>query len=506
MTYRQLPGPNSAQTALGALAEGVVVQRASGEIVSCNPAAERILGLTREQLSGRTSTDPCWRAIHEDGSPFPGETHPAMATLATGRAMRGVVMGIHRPDGSLRWISVNAEPIGPPDAPVSGVLTTFVDITGWKQAQRQLVENEQRFRQVFENSGEAIFLTDPADPGTTLAVNPAACRMLGWSEEELLRMGRAAGVDVTDPRLPAALAERERAGVFRGELRSVRSDGTVFPVEVVSTLYTEPSGARRSSTLIRDLSAIKEVEERVRRLNAELEGKVEERTTRLRREVAARERGEARLRQLSARLMQAQDAEQRRIARELHDVTGQDLAALGILLGRLARLDETGSGLARELLAESRLLARKCDEEVRTLSYRLRPPLLEEMGLEPALRQYAGELERVHGVPVSIEASGLPELDPARALPLFMVAREALLNAARHSGSPSVTVRLTHDGRRVRLEVADRGRGIQAPRQRGDLLGGLGILGMQERMTAAGGKLRIVTGPSGTTVVATVPG
>src|SRR5512140_3463141 len=100
-----------ASAALAALSEGVVMQLAGGEIVACNPAAERILGLTRDQLAGRTSMDPAWRAVHEDGSPFPGETHPAMVTLRTGEPARDVVMGVRRPDGELRWISINSEPI-----------------------------------------------------------------------------------------------------------------------------------------------------------------------------------------------------------------------------------------------------------------------------------------------------------------------------------------------------------------------------------------------------------
>ncbi|MBK9966725.1 MAG: PAS domain S-box protein [Holophagales bacterium] len=97
-------GENYAVAAFEALPEGVVLHLASGEIVICNPAAERILGLTRSQMAGRTSLDPSWQAIREDGSPFPGETHPAMVTLRTGEPLRDVVMGsasrTERPAGS----------------------------------------------------------------------------------------------------------------------------------------------------------------------------------------------------------------------------------------------------------------------------------------------------------------------------------------------------------------------------------------------------------------------
>ena len=89
------------------MAEGVVFQGADGTIYTCNRSAEKILGLTINQMAGRTSLDPRWYAIHEDGSPFPGETHPAMASLRTGETFHNVIMGVHKPDGTLTWISMD---------------------------------------------------------------------------------------------------------------------------------------------------------------------------------------------------------------------------------------------------------------------------------------------------------------------------------------------------------------------------------------------------------------
>ncbi|HVW24461.1 MAG TPA: ATP-binding protein [Polyangiaceae bacterium] len=115
---------------LGAMAEGVVVQTRSGEIVTSNPAAEALLGLTHDQLIGRSSLDPRWRAVHEDGSPFPGETHPAMETLRTGKAHTGVIMGVHKPSGEKSWLSVSSQPFGDTDASLPpGVVCTFRDVT-----------------------------------------------------------------------------------------------------------------------------------------------------------------------------------------------------------------------------------------------------------------------------------------------------------------------------------------------------------------------------------------
>lgn len=113
-----------------AMAEGVVVQDHSGTILACNSSAERILGLSADQMRGRTSMDPRWRSVHEDGSPFPGDTHPAMVTLSTGRPTSGVIMGVHRPDGSLVWILINSRPLQDADpGPATTAVTTFADIT-----------------------------------------------------------------------------------------------------------------------------------------------------------------------------------------------------------------------------------------------------------------------------------------------------------------------------------------------------------------------------------------
>jgi PAS domain S-box-containing protein len=129
------PGVEYAVAALEAMAEGVVVLLAGGEIVSCNPAAEAILGLTRDQMTGRNALDPRWQAIHEDGSPFPGETHPVMVTLRTGERFRAVQTGVHRPDGTLRWISISSEPIPGPDGRPAAVVATFVDVTESRRAE-----------------------------------------------------------------------------------------------------------------------------------------------------------------------------------------------------------------------------------------------------------------------------------------------------------------------------------------------------------------------------------
>lgn len=122
----------------GAVAEGVVVKDAAGRMVSCNAAAENILGLTAAQIVGSTPMHPQWRTIHEDGSHFPAHEHPSMKALETGRPVRDVVMGVYRPDGSLRWIVVNCVPLKDGAGRVQMVVSSFADVTARKALEERL--------------------------------------------------------------------------------------------------------------------------------------------------------------------------------------------------------------------------------------------------------------------------------------------------------------------------------------------------------------------------------
>lgn len=149
------------ETAIHAMNEGVVIQDSEGAIVMANSAAERILGMTIDQMMGRTSMDPSWRAIREDGSDFPGDEHPAMVALSTGDPKHGVIMGVEGGHEARRWIRINSNPFFESDSSTpSHVVSTFEDITENLNRARQIEENEARLQLALELGNAASWEVD----------------------------------------------------------------------------------------------------------------------------------------------------------------------------------------------------------------------------------------------------------------------------------------------------------------------------------------------------------
>lgn len=250
------------------MSEGLVVQDAQGTIYECNAAAEKILGLTRDQMMGVTSMDPLWRAVYPDGRPFPGEQHPAMVALRTGQSVRGVEMGIDTSGQGRRWISINAEPLRDSSGNVVLVAATFVDITARKTAESALQTREQRFRTYTEQATDAVFVHDFS--GRFSYVNQQACTSLGYTRDELLTMSV---VDLeTQFDLPGAQAawSRIRPGFpFNLEGRHRRKDRTTFPVEVQFGCF-ERDGHRNFIGHVRDITARKQAEAELREMHERL--------------------------------------------------------------------------------------------------------------------------------------------------------------------------------------------------------------------------------------------
>lgn len=225
-------------------------------------------------------------------------------------------------------------------------------------------------------------------------------------------------------------------------------------------------------------------------------------------DVTDRIRSERELMQLTVRLFDIQDQERRRIARELHDGTAQNLFAISINLQKLFQLS-SGNEEMQRLVVECQSLDEQSLREIRTLSYLLHPPLLDQAGLVSALQWYVEGFTKRSGIYVEVFAEPIGRLQSEVEMALFRVVQEALANVRRHSESETASIRLARKDGEVVLQIKDQGKGLAFADGSPDTIGafalGVGIPGMKQRLRQLGGTLDITSNNGGTTVSAVVP-
>ena len=234
--------------------------------------------------------------------------------------------------------------------------------------------------------------------------------------------------------------------------------------------------------------------------NENLETRIQQRTSEL-----DRERRD--VQDLSSQLLQAQDDERRRISRELHDSTGQLLAALTINLARLKSEQGWLNPDAVALVDDTTSMVDEMTRQLRTMSYLLHPPMLDEAGLLSAVRWYTSGFSTRSSIDVSLDCPDISRLPPELEITLFRLIQESLTNIHRHSGSKTAFIHLTRSETSVTLEVVDQGKGFSLSKGPSDTLSkcGVGIPGMKERVRRFGGTIAISSSPNGTTVKAHLP-
>ena len=209
-------------------------------------------------------------------------------------------------------------------------------------------------------------------------------------------------------------------------------------------------------------------------------------------------------------MLQLQDEERRRVGRELHDVLGQSVMAVNLDLARVVRSPLPLDKETKRALFDARSILAEMSREIRTLSYTLHPPVLDELGLVSAIQEFSSGFSERSGIALDVDVeAGFGRLTQETETTLFRVVQESLSNIQRHSGSKTASIRLRSGSDFVELQVSDQGRGIDQIRvDRGNGAGtrlGVGILGMRERMAQLGGRLEVESTLSGTTVRATIP-
>jgi PAS domain S-box-containing protein len=273
--------------------------------------------------------------------------------------------------------------------------------------------------------------------------------------------------------------------------------------------FVDESGKTFVGGISMDITERKRFEEELRQAREDLESQVRERTHELEQRNAELTKQAELVRELSGRLLQMRDEERRHIARELHDGLGQIIAAVYMALSRVTRELQKLPADAAKAVTETVALTDQLNREVRTLSHLLYPPLLDELGLESALRWYTEGFAERSKIKVRVEiAPNFGRLARDLEMHIFRIVQECLTNIHRHSGSSTAVIRLNHEPERVSLEVEDAGNGIPREKQialKSEGRVGVGIRGMRERVRQFGGNLEINSNENGTQVRVELP-
>jgi signal transduction histidine kinase len=241
-----------------------------------------------------------------------------------------------------------------------------------------------------------------------------------------------------------------------------------------------------------------------------LEIQFKKRTAEFEMQIIERCKAEERLRELTSRVLKMQDDQARRIARDLHDSAGQYLAAIQMNLSAIERDSSPLTASQVKRVSDSIEMVRCCTTEIRTMSYLLHPPLLDEMGLASALAVYAEGFAERSGIRVELDISrDFERLPTDIETALFRIVQQSLANIHRHSGSRTAAIVVTHDAEEITLKISDEGHGIAPEALReinsGTRLTGVGIAGMRERARIMKGRFYISSSPRGTTIEINLP-
>jgi len=473
--------------------DAIISKKLDGTLTSWNQSAERLFGYKAAEAIGQhiTLIVPWERRSEEED---------ILRRLAGGERVEHFETVRRRRDGTYLDVSLTISPIRDTAGRVIGASNVARDISERKRSEVALRESEERFRALVNASSDVVYRMSP-----------------DWSEMRELDGRRFVG-DTGKPRKdwlneyihpddqPIVLRTIREAvqtkSMFELEHRVRRTDGTLgwtnsraVPLLNVNGEILEWFGAAS------DVTARKEAEESFRKLAQTLDTEVRARTREL-------EERSNQLRELSWRLLTSQDEERRHIARELHDSAGQTLTVLGITLAQL--LQKTGRN-APELATEAEQIqetVQQLHREIRTTSYLLHPPLLDESGLCSAINWYVQGLLERSGLRVHLDISEeFGRLPRDMELVIFRLVQESLTNIHRHSESKTASIRIARESNQISLDIRDQGKGMSPARLAEIQSGrsGVGISGMRERLRQFEGTLNIESDSSGTRVFATIP-
>ena len=431
------------------------------------------------------------RVVHPED--LPRVIEKWLADMAAGQASEDE-MRLRRADGQYRWFLVRTAPLRNEQGIVVKWYGVSIDIEDRKRAEEALRSSEQEQRHI-----AAQFERERA----RLVEAQEVAKLGSWEAElqslDVLWSEQTHRIFETDP---------SRFHPTRPKFREF-----IHPEdrEKVDAAFAASLDKRSPSTveyrIVMPDDRVKILEERWQAFHDETGKPI--RVAGTCREITERVRAEEELRRLSGQFLRLHDEERRRLARDLHDSTGQNLVALATMLGQLRPAIPVGKRKSRRLLSDCQALADQCIREIRTLSYVLHPPVLDQAGLDDAIRDYVKGFTNRSGIQVELQLSPrVGRLPRDIELAVFRVVQESLANIQRHSGSQQAKIRIDRDSV-LRLEISDRGRGVSGNVQKGKEEArfelGVGIPSMQERVKLIGGRFDFESGSHGTIVRVTIP-
>jgi PAS domain S-box-containing protein len=354
--------------------------------------------------------------------------------------------------------------------------------------------------------------------GVITSWNKGAERLFGYTAKEAIGqpIWMIIPLDRRDEETRILARLRQGEPIEHFDTVRLRKDGSKVEISLSISPVRDATGKIiGASKIARDITGRKRIErelhdseQRFRTLADALDTQVQFRTQELRRRNAEILQQSDQLRDLSGRLMFAQDEERRRIARELHDSAGQHLAALGMGLARIEDDAKRDPARLSKSIKEAQDLIQDLTQEIRTTSYLLHPPMLDESGLSSALRWYIDGLTERSGLSIELNISdNLERLAPEVELAIFRLVQECLTNIHRHSGSKTAVIRIARESDKIYAEVQDHGKGISQERlaeiQSQGV--GVGIRGMRERVRQSRGELIVDSNALGTKITAIFP-
>ncbi len=403
------------------------------------------------------------------------------------------------------------------------IISLWIDVTRREAAEAELRESEPKFASLFEKSSDAFLLFDD---DRLVECNLAAQELFGQRDKERMLatpLGGFSPEKQPDGRLSlekirTIFKAAAKKRTYRCQWTAKTSDGKELPVEL-SIAVVALDNKNLFFIVAHDVSGWKKAQTHLIHQKVELERKVKERTSalseineRLRREMKMRKKTERMvrrsredLRSLSEYLQQIREQERSHIAREVHDRLGQSLANLKIDLAQLKNVIRSRDMVIGNSIRKMEKQVSDTMESVRQISRDLRPPMLDDLGLVPAVGWYLRDFEERTGIICTAaidELSGCP--DSETNLVIFRILQEAMTNVFRHAGATHVHVTLKSDAKQLKLQVKDNGAGISADQAISNL--SLGILGIRERVKFRGGRSSFAGSPGkGTTVTVSIP-